>query len=720
MSESLAEALDRVTREWAAEFEQVLSRKRDRSTAQLHAEARSTAPRAQRRHQLGRLHTAADVQGHLTSDVAVPDWAQGLAARIAAQATVPTYQWARRAHRAAQALSGVPIGRATPASWAVLRRLGVPDLPASAPHAVADAGEACPEPASAGFSAAAAATLGPAALAAALASLAQLQEHYESTPHDPAREHKLRVTRTAAARLKRVGQPLGLIAGAGLSETDEDAVRRHNREAVASAGLKPGSNTFGKVMEALETGSLTQLRMSASGAAGRRDLQRLWGLGPSRAAALAAELTRWERGAGGGVSGFEVPAERLRWVCEVPVGVERLRRALQVPGLAAPRGGPPLLSRSTRVFLDRLEDIELRFPREEIAEWTGIVRSAARREFGGEVMVVCCGSYRRHRPDSGDADFLMTHPGASDPSSLPRIGGWLRSLAATGLVELVDLSSPVPSAGSEDSSGESEAHFAVARLLSCPAYVKDVLLQGVRAGARRALESRGVPVVHPVEAWERAVRQAVPAIVAELAKPAGEPAAAAVASRAAVDCSSPALSRLLPAVKAGDRALTKAVTRLLPLGGAEATASGTSDCPKERSGPGLLGASLLRSQGRAACLGEDGLARILGTICSFLRGPWRRVDFKSYTAPTFPAALLYFTGSAHFNRSMRWFAGRVGLRLSDKRLVPVVRAPRQPGGRWKAVHKGFASNARTERELMAALGLQWLPPEWRDPGLARV
>lgn len=31
----------------------------------------------------------------------------------------------------------------------------------------------------------------------------------------------------------------------------------------------------------------------------------------------------------------------------------------------------------------------------------------------------------------------------------------------------------------------------------------------------------------------------------------------------------------------------------------------------------------------------------------------RRVDLKFYAAPHFPFALLYFTGSDHFNRSMR-------------------------------------------------------------------
>lgn len=36
-------------------------------------------------------------------------------------------------------------------------------------------------------------------------------------------------------------------------------------------------------------------------------------------------------------------------------------------------------------------------------------------------------------------------------------------------------------------------------------------------------------------------------------------------------------------------------------------------------------------------------------------------------------ALLYFTGNAHFNRSMRLWARKKGYSLSDHSLVPVVR-----------------------------------------------
>eukprot|EP01035_Chromulina_nebulosa_P020141 gene20141-26150_t len=44
----------------------------------------------------------------------------------------------------------------------------------------------------------------------------------------------------------------------------------------------------------------------------------------------------------------------------------------------------------------------------------------------------------------------------------------------------------------------------------------------------------------------------------------------------------------------------------------------------------------------------------------------RRIDIKYYPKKLFPFALLYFTGSDHFNRSMRLYASKQGYSLNDK------------------------------------------------------
>ena len=47
----------------------------------------------------------------------------------------------------------------------------------------------------------------------------------------------------------------------------------------------------------------------------------------------------------------------------------------------------------------------------------------------------------------------------------------------------------------------------------------------------------------------------------------------------------------------------------------------------------------------------------------------RRLDIKTYPKCMYPFALLYFTGSDHWNRSMRHFAKKKGFSLSDQGLT---------------------------------------------------
>jgi len=46
------------------------------------------------------------------------------------------------------------------------------------------------------------------------------------------------------------------------------------------------------------------------------------------------------------------------------------------------------------------------------------------------------------------------------------------------------------------------------------------------------------------------------------------------------------------------------------------------------------------------------------------------LDIKTYPRWAFPFALFYFTGSGHFNRSVRLWAKKHGWRLTDKELEP--------------------------------------------------
>ncbi|CAM9148916.1 unnamed protein product, partial [Phaeothamnion confervicola] len=100
-------------------------------------------------------------------------------------------------------------------------------------------------------------------------------------------------------------------------------------------------------------------------------------------------------------------------------------------------------------------------------------------------------------------------------------------------------------------------------------------------------------------------------------------------------------------------------------------------------------------------------------ISTFSSFPLRAACCQVYPQQQFAFALLYFTGSDYFNRSMRFFAKVRGLTLSDKGLAIVLRQQR------KCIYKGtfhFGKSCRcdTEADIFAALGLEYRSPRQRS------
>lgn len=91
-------------------------------------------------------------------------------------------------------------------------------------------------------------------------------------------------------------------------------------------------------------------------------------------------------------------------------------------------------------------------------------------------------------------------------------------------------------------------------------------------------------------------------------------------------------------------------------------------------------------------------------------GIHRRIDIKMYPREQFAFAVLYFTGSKNFNRSMRLFARNKGYTLSDHTLVPTNIVNNEN------VWKGKGVVCFTEEDVFKALGLEYKPPEERDLG----
>ena len=78
----------------------------------------------------------------------------------------------------------------------------------------------------------------------------------------------------------------------------------------------------------------------------------------------------------------------------------------------------------------------------------------------------------------------------------------------------------------------------------------------------------------------------------------------------------------------------------------------------------------------------------------------RRLDIKVYEKSFFPFAILYFTGSAYFNRSLRLYAKKKGYHLSDKELSDRI--------------TGEKILCYSEEDIFKALSLKYQTPEERD------
>eukprot|EP01083_Nonionella_stella_P263709 895511_1 len=85
----------------------------------------------------------------------------------------------------------------------------------------------------------------------------------------------------------------------------------------------------------------------------------------------------------------------------------------------------------------------------------------------------------------------------------------------------------------------------------------------------------------------------------------------------------------------------------------------------------------------------------------------RRIDIKVYSPTAFPFAMLYFTGSDHFVRSMRFYAKKLGFQLTDVHLARVTRT-----GTETVIDGRIA--CETEEDIFRALGLNYVKPTERN------
>ncbi|XP_070540868.1 DNA polymerase lambda-like [Ptychodera flava] len=87
----------------------------------------------------------------------------------------------------------------------------------------------------------------------------------------------------------------------------------------------------------------------------------------------------------------------------------------------------------------------------------------------------------------------------------------------------------------------------------------------------------------------------------------------------------------------------------------------------------------------------------------------RRLDIIVVPYHEYPCAIMYFTGSSHFNRSMRALAGKKGMSLNEHALKSgVIRKGREK------INEGVAVPVKSEEDVFRILGLEYRTPVERD------
>ena len=90
----------------------------------------------------------------------------------------------------------------------------------------------------------------------------------------------------------------------------------------------------------------------------------------------------------------------------------------------------------------------------------------------------------------------------------------------------------------------------------------------------------------------------------------------------------------------------------------------------------------------------------------------RRLDIILVPPKEKATALMYFTGSAHFNRSMRLLATKLGMSLSEHALrTNIIRGG--PSKREK-LNEGMILATPTEESIFEQLNLKYRPPNERN------
>ena len=421
-----------------------------------------------------------------------------------------------------------------------------------------------------------------------------------------------------------------------------------------AAGVNPKGtgSTADKVREIFTTGTCTALeaRCSSEAFTAMRLFTTVWGIGPVKARMLALD------------HGLRSIEELRRCVFGGPGGRD------PVPDEPLnTKSGSPILGAEERECLRHHEDLVQRMAHSEAGEFVARVQEAAGRVFGGldKVLVVGAGSFRRGKPTCGDVDVLITTQDFGAP--LLDISMLLDELHRTGLL-VYDLRR-----------GGGEEHYSVNdrirtqernRALKAQ---KKIVERAAKAGIVMADSDDDIDVGLAPTATSAALR------------PEGQ------------------IGRVFNEHVPGAGGFGPAGSRKRPRGHAVPAAPETIE--------GIT--FLSRETEEMTHHLYMGLGRLPATDGGERRRV-RRIDIKIYERPVFAFALLYFTGSDYFNRSLRLLVQKCGWTLSDKGLCRATRVRNPRGGGFLKVWTGPSIACNTERDILTACGVPWREPRDRD------
>jgi DNA polymerase/3'-5' exonuclease PolX len=421
-----------------------------------------------------------------------------------------------------------------------------------------------------------------------------------------------------------------------------------------------GHRILNKIREILNTGTTTKLNVlrTTPHVAAMEAFSKIWGVGPSTARRLSTYSSDGGNTRGGAPSSLAVAGpstQQLRTISD-------LRACSELQHLLNPQ---------QLVGLRHYEDLDERMPRDEVTALIDFVRGALKSVVGetraANIEVIACGSYRRRKATSGDVDILLCDRNrdgscSSTDGLLGRLVQHLKRpfqsltegsktlVLHENAAEVDRQQQQVVVKKGGDAANHSSAHSVLCR---CSRRQHAFIVEDL------TVSHRGLQAVHS-DSWFGVVQ--LP------------------------DCNNSSQD-----------------PRSLAMKGEFKHAAVVGVAPQQCR---CVHRKLIHKNDDVEVVGAQpsvGEAYTCGSHYS------RRMDIKCYPPEQFAFALLYFTGSDYFNRSMRLYCQKRGWSLSDKDLKPVVRV------RGEKVHEtAHGVPCKSERDIFEAIGLPYKEPWERD------